>query len=312
MITVNNLIKKYNSQTALDNITCSIKSQSVCGIVGPNGAGKSTLLKILAKIIGYDSGTIDYQSCLELNSFQRQIAYLPEQRGLYTGVDIQTQLVFFAQIRGLNEKQAIENVAYWLKRLDIYSWKHRRVSELSKGMQQKVQLVSCLVSNPRIMFLDEPFSGVDPINFRLFIEVLQEYQKMRDATIVLSTHNMMSVEELCTEVILLNRGKVEISGDVNDVKESFSKRNILSLELFIGTDNNALDDIQDKLNESFQILSSHSEQGHLFLDLSDVNCSAFSKSMLRILHLLDGYEIYQCSRKMMSMEDIFIEVNNNK
>lgn len=309
MITINNIIKKYNNHIALNGVSCSIPNQSICAIVGPNGAGKSTLLKILTRILYYNSGTIDYGPTINMDTFHQNVTYLPEQRGLYTSVDIETQLVFFACIRGISSKRAYENVNYWLKRFDIDNWKHRRVSELSKGMQQKVQFVSCLVSNPTIMFMDEPFSGVDPINFRLFIEILQEYQKTTDATIVLSTHNMKSVEELCKHVVLLNKGQVEITGNVNDVKQSYTKENVLSMEIFIGDAKDAIDDIRMKLDNIFRIISTRIEQGHLFLEISDKSHSLYSKSMQQALLLLNGYEIFQCSRKIMSMEDIFVEIS---
>lgn len=309
MITINNLVKRYDSHYALNGVTCSIPSQSTCAIVGPNGAGKSTLLKILTKIIDYDAGTIDYGSTLCVDSFSPKVGYLPEQRGLYTGVDIESQLLFFTNIRGITGKKAIENVNYWLNRLDIGNWRHCRVSELSKGMQQKVQFVSCLVSNPKIMFMDEPFSGVDPINFRLFIEILQEYQKEANATIVLSTHNMKSVEQLCKDVVLLNRGKVVIAGNVNDVKLSYSKGNVLSVELVVANGKEAVDSIRVKLHNAFKIISTHIENGHLFVEILDTSHSSYSESMQHALHLLKDYEVYQCSRKIMSMEDIFIELN---
>lgn len=309
MITINNLVKKYDGHVALNGISCSIPDESICAIVGPNGAGKSTLLKILTKILSYNSGTIDYGSALQMESFRQDIAYLPEQRGLYTSVDIETQLVFFANIRGIGRKKAGEKVRFWLKKFDIDDWKHRHVSELSKGMQQKVQFISCLVSNPKIMFMDEPFSGVDPVNFRLFMDILQEYQKATGATVVLSTHNMKSVEELCKDVVLLNKGKVEVAGSVSDVKQSYTRGNVFSVEVFVGSDGDAVDDIRAKLGNIFQIVSVRMEQGHLFIEISGKEHLPYTKSMQQALQLLSEYEVYQCSRKIMSMEDIFIELS---
>ncbi len=309
MITVDSLVKTYSGHVALNGISCSIPEGSICAIVGPNGAGKSTLLKILTQILVYDSGTIDYGAKMNMDSFRQHVAYLPEQRGLYPNVDVETQLVFFATIRGMGRKEASEQVDYWLKRFDIESWKLRRVSELSKGMQQKVQFISCLVSHPTLMFMDEPFSGVDPVNFRLFIEVLQAYQKATGATVVLSTHNMNSVEELCKDVVLLNKGQVEIAGEVNAVKQSYTKGSVLSMDVFIGNEEAAIDDIKVKLSTKFQILSTCVEQGHLFLDISNPGQPLYAESMRQALHLLEGYEVYQCIRRIMSMEDIFIELS---
>ncbi len=308
MITIDNLTKRYNNNTALNGVSCSIPSHSICALVGPNGAGKSTLLKILTQILDYDEGDIDYGNSLDAKMFQQSISYLPEQRGLYTGVDIETQLVYFASIRGISNKKAHENVDYWLKRIGIESWKHRLVSELSKGMQQKVQFASCLVSNPAVMFMDEPFSGVDPVNFRLFMEILQEYQKSTGATTILSTHNMKSVEELCSDVILLNKGNVEVSGNVSDVRMAFSKENVLVIEL---TDPGAqaMGEIPTKLHGTFHVISSHSEQGTLYLELSAPDMTSHQATMIQALQLLGNYEIKRISRKVLSMEDIFIKLS---
>ena len=309
MITVDNLTKTYGSHIALDNISFSVPDGSICAIVGPNGAGKSTLLKILTRILKCDSGTIAYNPTLPTNLYNQKIAYLPEQRGLYTGVDIETQLVFFAEIRGLNKKQARENVNYWLKRFGIDSWRFRHVSELSKGMQQKVQFISCLVSNPSLMFMDEPFSGVDPVNFKLFAEILLEYQKEHEATVVLSTHNMKSVEELCSDVVIIKDGKIEISGNVNEVKQAYSKGNSLLLDVNIGDNFDCVNGICSKLNNKFHIITSNVDQGHLFVEIVDSSLSNYSKSMQNALQTLEEYDVYQCSRRVMSMEEIFIELN---
>ncbi len=309
MITIDSLVKKYGCHRALNNISLSIPDQSICAIVGPNGAGKSTLLKILTQILSYDSGSIDYGSTVDLNTFRQSISYLPEQRGLYAGVDIETQLVYFANIRGVGDKAAKKNVEHWLRRFEISNWRSRLVSELSKGMQQKVQFISSLVNNPKVLFMDEPFTGVDPVNFRLFAEVLKEYQKQSNATVILSTHNMKSVEELCSDVVLLSEGDVEIAGNVEAVKQSFSKGNVLSLDIAQRGEVDSLEDVQAKLSTAFKIESARAEDGHLFVEISDPKKSLYSDIMRQALSILEGYEVYQCSRKTRSMEDIFIELS---
>ncbi len=308
MITIKNLTKRYNNHIALDDVSYSIPDHSICALVGPNGAGKSTLLKILTRILDYDTGAIVYGDTLNMKRFQQDISYLPEQRGLYTGVDIETQLVYFANIRGINNKKAHENVDYWLKKLDIENWKHRLVSELSKGMQQKVQFASCLVSNPSVMFMDEPFSGVDPVNFRFFMETLLEYQKLTCATIVLSTHNMKSVEELCSDVVLLNKGRIEISGNVNNVRKSFSKENSLILEV-AGCNATSMEDIRKRLKGAFRIISSHLKQDVLHLELSRAAEASTQTDLLHTLKLLEGYDVVHISHKVLSMEDIFVQLS---
>lgn len=308
MITITNLTKRYNNNIALDGVSCSIPDHSICALVGPNGAGKSTLLKILTQILDYDKGTIDYGTSLNTKRFRQSISYLPEQRGLYTGVDIETQLLYFASIRGISNRKAHENVNYWLKRIGIENWRHRLVSELSKGMQQKVQFASCLVSGPSVMFMDEPFSGVDPVNFRLFMEILQEYQMSTGATAILSTHNMKSVEELCSDVILLNKGNVEVSGNVSDVRMAFSKENVLAVELTV-PDERTIENIHAKLHETFQVISSHSEQETLYLELTTAGATSRQATMVQALQLLRDFDIKCIARKVLSMEDIFIKLS---
>ena len=175
-------------------------------------------------------------------------------------------------------------------------------------MQQKVQVASCLVSNPAVMFMDEPFSGVDPVNFRLFMEILQEYHKSTGATAILSTHNMKSVEELCSEVVLLNKGKIEISGNVNSVKKSFSKENTLVLEVS-DCDNTSTENIRTRLKGTFRIISSHLEQDVLYLELSKTGEASTQTDMIDVLKLIEGYEVTQISHKVLSMEDIFIQLS---
>ena len=177
MIKVENLTKKYGNNIAVDDVTITIPDGAIYAIVGPNGAGKSTFLKILCRIIDYDAGTISFNENFSVKEYRETIGYLPEQRGLYGGIDIATQLRYFAAIRGVSSKVSRQNIDFWLRKFEIGGWKYRKTNELSKGMQQKVQIVSCLISMPKLIFMDEPFSGIDPINFKLFTEIIKEYQK---------------------------------------------------------------------------------------------------------------------------------------
>lgn len=311
MISISNLIKKYGNNVALDDISLQIPEQSIYAIVGPNGAGKSTLLKILTKVLDYDSGTIKYGDISAVNELRKKISYLPEQKGLYDGIDIETQLIFFANIRELDDKKAKSSLDKWLTRFDIRSWRHRRVSELSKGMQQKVQLISSLISYPSLLFMDEPFSGIDPINFHTFIDIIKEYQKENGATIVLSTHNMKSVEDLCTDVALFNKGKLKVSGNVTYVKKAYTKQTSFIVE--IDTSNQVVnsDDIYSKLKDHFNISISQVDQNRFRVELDDIRTNlSTGECMELILHRLSGYEVFQCSKKIPSMEDIFIEIGN--
>lgn len=207
---------------ALDNISFIIPDNAITAIVGANGAGKTTLLKILVKLLAADCGEIKYDNIFSIKDFRNRIGYLPEQRGLYADIDIETQLLHFAVIRGLTKKEAKNNVSYWLKKFDMTRWSNANITSLSKGMQQKIQLISSLVNMPTMLFMDEPLSGLDPINFRYFCSILKEYQKDFNATIVLSTHNMKSVEQICSNVAILNKSKLKDFGTISDLKRRYA------------------------------------------------------------------------------------------
>ncbi len=311
MITISGISKSYGRQAALTDVSVVIPDGAICAIVGPNGAGKSTLLKILSGILGFDRGSVDYGEGVARRGFRRGMTYMPEQRGLYSGIDIATQLAFFAKIRGMGGKEAAASIDHWLRRFDIGSWRRRRISELSKGMQQKVQLISCLVSRPTLMLMDEPFSGIDPINFRLFAEVLTEYNAESEATIALSTHNMKSVEDLCTDVILLNKGRVEISGNVGDVKRAHTQQNLL--EVRVRTADAAADKTPlPPLGDRFEVMATRKEQGELVLTLADKAHDATNESLRDVLALLDGFDVSLCAKHIPSMEEIFIELGTRQ
>lgn len=311
MITTKGLTKSYGGNVALDDVSITIPDGAICAIVGPNGAGKSTLLKILSGILDFDRGSVDYGKGLAACNFKRRMTYMPEQRGLYSGIDIATQLAFFAEIRGMGGKETVASIERWLRRFDIGTWRRRRISELSKGMQQKVQLISCLVSRPTLMLMDEPFSGIDPINFRLFVEVLMEYNAESGATIALSTHNMKSVEDLCTDVILLSQGRVEISGNVGDVRRAYTQKNLLEVRV------TTADAVADKtplppLGDRFEVLTTRKEQGELVLTLADKAHDATNESLRDVLALFDGFDVSLCAKHIPSMEDIFIELGTRR
>lgn len=307
MITTKGLTKSYGGNVALDNVSVAIPDGTICAIVGPNGAGKSTLLKILSGILRFDAGSVDYGAGLAGRGFKGKMAYMPEQRGLYGGIDIETQLSFFAKIRGVGGKQASENIDHWLRRFDIGSWRRRRISELSKGMQQKVQLISCLVSRPALMLMDEPFSGIDPINFRLFVEVISEYNAESGATIALSTHNMKSVEELCSDVVLLRKGRVEISGNVGDVRRAYTQNNLMEVRLKA-----AGETAPRALADRFEVVATRKEQGELVITLADRDHDVTNESLREALLLLDGHDVSLCAKRIPSMEDIFIELGERQ
>jgi len=217
-----NIVKEYSGHRALDNVSVKVPKQSIFGLLGPNGAGKTSLIRIINQITAPDSGEILIDGKPLQREHVSQIGYLPEERGLYKKMKIGEQAVYLAQLKGMPKKQAKQELMLWFKKFEIDTWWNKTVDELSKGMAQKIQFITTVVHRPQLLILDEPFSGFDPINTNL---VKSEILKLRDegATIILSTHNMGSVEEICDNIALINNSKKILGGKVSDVKEQFSE-----------------------------------------------------------------------------------------
>jgi len=217
-----NIVKEYSGHRALDNVSIKVPKQSIFGLLGPNGAGKTSLIRIINQITAPDSGEILIDGKPLQREHVSQIGYLPEERGLYKKMKIGEQAVYLAQLKGMQKKQAKQELMLWFKKFEIDTWWNKTVDELSKGMAQKIQFITTVVHRPQLLILDEPFSGFDPINTNL---VKSEILKLRDegATILLSTHNMGSVEEICDNIALINNSKKILGGKVSEVKEQFSE-----------------------------------------------------------------------------------------
>ena len=217
MLVINNISKTYGTFHALDDINLHVRRGTVFGLLGPNGAGKTTLIRIINHIIAPDSGTLAFDGHPMSSSDVVQIGYLPEERGLYKKMRVGEQAVYLARLKGLDKATAEQRLHQWFDRLEIDSWWNRRVEELSKGMQQKVQFVVTVLHNPRLLIFDEPFSGFDPVNADLLKrEILR--LKAEGTTIIFSTHNMPSAEELCDDIALINHARVVLSGPLADIK----------------------------------------------------------------------------------------------
>lgn len=216
-----NVSKQYASKLALDNFSIKIPSNCIFGLLGPNGAGKTSFIRIVNQITGPDTGKIFIKGEQLSPHHIGMIGYLPEERGLYKKMKVGEQAMYLAQLKGLTKKEAKEELDKWFEKFEITSWWNKKVEELSKGMAQKVQFITTVLHKPKIIILDEPFSGFDPINTNLIKgEILR--MKKEGATILLSTHNMSSVEEICDRIALLNNGKKILEGKVDDVRKQFS------------------------------------------------------------------------------------------
>lgn len=281
MLEIKNVSKSFGAKVALDGVSLQIGSGCIYGLLGPNGAGKTTLIRIITGITMPDSGEalLDGERITLKNA--GKIGYLPEERGLYKQMKVGEQIRYFARLRGLSASEATAETDSWLRRFDIESWKHKKIEELSKGMAQKVQFITTVVHRPRLLILDEPFSGFDPINAE---QIQQQIRRLNEegTTVILSTHNMASVETLCKEISLINQGRIVLQGTVGEIKEKY-KENLF--EVTLRKDGQTSTGIMQKRNgeSNNEFLRRISEEG----------------------------EIVSFLEKLPSMNDIFIKTVNN-
>ena len=225
IIEVKNVIKTFGEKVALDNVSLEIPEGKIFGLLGPNGAGKSTLIRIINRITIASQGQILFQGHPITERDVSRIGYLPEERGLYRKMKVGDQAMYLAQLKGMNAREAAIELKKWFVRFDIADWWGKKVEELSKGMAQKVQFITTVVHKPSLMILDEPFSGFDPVNVDL---IRKEILRLKDegATIILSTHNMESVEELCERIALINHGRLVVAGGTDEIRRQHGEDNV--------------------------------------------------------------------------------------
>ena len=299
-IEINNVSKTYGCYKALNNISIRVPKQSIYGLLGPNGAGKTTLIRMLNQITAPDEGSIIFNG-EELNRGHiSNIGYLPEERGLYKTMKVGEQAIYLAQLKGLSRKEAEKNLKIWFDKFGISNWWNRKVEELSKGMQQKVQFIVTVIHNPQLLIFDEPFSGFDPINVNI---LKKEIIELRDkgATIIFSTHNMASVEELCDNIMLINKGKKIIEGSVYQIKQQF-KENCFEARIR----NLETEDLRshDYLPKGFSLISetTDNEESTIIVKAdNDVNPN------ILISNLAEKGTIVSYRELLPSMNDIFIK-----
>ena len=212
--------KRYTNHLALDQINLSIPQQTIFGLLGPNGAGKTTLIRIINQIINADEGEISVFGERLQEKHIGTIGYLPEERGLYKKLKVGDQLIYLAQLKGLSRRDAVEKSKSWIRKFQITDWWNKKVEDLSKGMAQKVQFISTVMHEPRLIILDEPFSGFDPVNAQLITQEILEL-KQKGCTIIFSTHRMETVEDLCDDIALINKAKVILEGSKSKIKKRF-------------------------------------------------------------------------------------------
>ncbi|MGI8811124.1 MAG: ABC transporter ATP-binding protein [Pyrinomonadaceae bacterium] len=233
-LTVENVTKRFGDFIAVDDLSFNVRAGRVFGFLGPNGAGKTTTIRMIVGITAPDSGRIQLFGEKMSAKLQDRIGYLPEERGLYKKMKIVDQLRYFAALKDLSGVEAEKRIDFWLDRMNLSEWKKKKTTDLSKGMQQKVQFISTVLHDPDLLILDEPFSGLDPVNVEFMIDVLSEF-KSTEKTIIFSTHLMETAERLCSDILLINRSKKVLAGSLREVKESFG-RNLIALRVSGGGD----------------------------------------------------------------------------
>lgn len=229
IIQIRNLNKSFENHQALKGVSLNIPKGTIFGLLGPNGAGKTTLIRNLTQIYKPDSGEILFMGQALHSEHVRNMGYMPEERGLYKKMKIGDHLIYLARLRGLSASEANEKVNKWFKHFDIEDWKNKKIEDLSKGMQQKVQFIATILHEPELLILDEPYSGLDPINANLIKDEMVA-MKERGTTIIFSTHRMESVEEMCEDIALINNGEIILNGNVREIRKQY-KQNLYQITL---------------------------------------------------------------------------------
>jgi ABC-2 type transport system ATP-binding protein len=295
-----NIIKKYGDHYALNGVSMNINEGSVYGLIGPNGAGKTTLIRILTQILLPDSGSVFYCGETLNESHAQYFGYMPEERGLYKKMKVGEQSMYLARLRGLSQSEAKKELQMWFEKFEIMPWWNKKVEELSKGMQQKVQFINTVVHKPRVLVLDEPFSGFDPINVDL---IKNEISNMRkdDVTIIYSTHNMASVEELCNSISLIYNGKEVLSGEVSSIRNRYRK-NIFEI-ICSGKTSVSLPTGFDVISNTFD---SSLNQSTLQIALSKEGTA--NEVLFFFIH---NHQIIGCKEILPTISEIFVEQVKN-
>lgn len=294
VIKIENVTKSFGDYKAVNDVSYTVRKGRIFGLLGPNGAGKTTTIRMINNIFTPDSGTITINGENAGVKHQNNIGYLPEERGLYKKIKVIEQLQYFGQLKGLSRIQALNSARQWLAKFEAADWANKKIQELSKGMQQKVQFVGTVLHNPEILILDEPFSGFDPINTELLKNIIVEMRDM-GKTIILSTHVMHQVEQMCDDMCLINKGKVILSGEVREVKKSFGRDTVL-LE-FEG-------DSSFLLNLPIEIQNQTAHRVEL-----RITDKSFTPNNL-LQHALNNVTIIKFELSEPSINDIFIESVN--
>lgn len=299
MLKVEHITKDFGAYRALDDVSIAVRRGSIFGLLGPNGAGKTTLIRIINHITQADSGSVTLNGIKMSDDVTRMIGYMPEERGLYKKMRVGEQALYLAQLKGMDRRQAETRLKEWFERFEIQSWWNRKVEDLSKGMQQKVQFIITVVHEPSLLIFDEPFSGFDPINATL---LKNEILRLRDngATVIFSTHNMPSVEEICDDIALINKSKVVLNGSVKEIRTAYGQ-NRYHIEGVL---------TQEKIRLPGTYIVENETHSDTFS--ADIRIPKGESTNELISILLPQCQIRQIKELLPSMNDIFISCVQNQ
>jgi ABC-2 type transport system ATP-binding protein len=295
MLTIKNIVKQYATHRALDDVSLQVEKGKIFGLLGPNGAGKTSLIRIITQITGPDSGEVLFNGERLNVEHISQIGYLPEERGLYKKMEIGEQVLYLAKLKGLSTAEATKRIRFWFEKLEMADWWKKKVEDLSKGMQQKVQFVATVLHQPELIILDEPFSGFDPVNADIIKNEILELNKA-GATFIFSTHRMESVEELCDNIALIHRSKKILDGPVKEIREQY-RNNTFWLE-YEGDYN------VENSNQLFEVLQAETVNGKTQLKIR-IREQQTANQVLSAL--LPHVSINRLDEVIPTMNDIFIQ-----
>ena len=290
LLSLQHIVKQYGTYLASSDVSFEIPKGKIFGLLGPNGAGKTTLIRMITRILYPDSGNILFNGVHLTDKHTENIGYMPEERGLYKKMKVGEHLIYLGRLKGLTQTQAKENTNYWLKKFEIESWMNKNIEELSKGMSQKVQFIATVLHNPDLLILDEPFSGLDPINSKLIEEEIRAMSK-QGKTVIFSTHRIEQVEDICNEIVLVNKGKKILEGEVQELKQRF-KENKFRIS-YIGEINNGLLNNLNVVEQNTGVVTVKFEEEHK------------GNSLLK-LFVEHGMEVTSFNELLPSINEIFI------
>lgn len=293
MLRIENLVKNYYQQRAVDTVSFEVKPGRIFGLLGPNGAGKSSLLRMITGITLPDEGDVYFnEESFDARQHMGQIGYMPEERGLYKKMKVREHMVYLGQLKGLDKNDVNQKIDYWFNKLGMESWENKKVEDLSKGMSQKLQFVGTVLHEPKLLILDEPFSGLDPVNSKIIKDEIFELAQ-KGVTIIFSTHRMEQVEEVCEDIVLMNNGAIILEGEVDDIKQQHKQNHY-----FIRTDKPIVD-------SRFEVIHQNGNEATISIDNE-----AQSQELLNQI-INEGHRVLHFEEILPSLNDIFISLVEN-